>query len=306
MTDTAWLLESQIPTIRYLTRRDLLGLPDDDPQQVADRAAIRATGPGREILARQKSRGFWEEERSYYSPKYTSTHWSMLLLAELEVDPAAEGVQRGAAYMLQATQKHLEVPRKGWEIGLTCFWGNVLRYSLYAGQEDHPQIARIVEFTAREAGRGWRCPYNSDLPCAWGAARALWGLAALPGELRSAPEVQGAVERALGFLLDEYALVEADYPADRKPHPLWYRLNFPLFYQTDILFVLRVLSEWDALEYPAAARALVWLSEQKGKNDRWRGASPFRSRTYPEVSPVEETGRWVTLQAGRLLAGRSR
>ena len=31
MTDTAWLLESAIPTIRYATRRDLLGLPDGDP-----------------------------------------------------------------------------------------------------------------------------------------------------------------------------------------------------------------------------------------------------------------------------------
>ena len=36
-----WLLEGA-PYIRYRTRRDLLGLPEDDPQVAADRAAMLA------------------------------------------------------------------------------------------------------------------------------------------------------------------------------------------------------------------------------------------------------------------------
>jgi hypothetical protein len=39
------------------------------------------------------------------------------------------------------------------------------------------------------------------------------------------------------------------------------------------------------------------------KNGRWRGSSPYRRRTYPAMGGVEETNRWVTLHATRLLNG---
>jgi hypothetical protein len=79
---------------------------------------------------------------------------------------------------------------------------------------------------------------------------------------------------------------------------MWRRLSFPLFYQADILFVLRLAAQLDALDRPGAQRALAWLEDRRNKQGRWRGASPFRSRTTMEVAPDrEETDRWVTLLA---------
>ncbi|MCL4246898.1 MAG: hypothetical protein KJ065_01975 [Anaerolineae bacterium] len=69
---------------------------------------------------------------------------------------------------------------------------------------------------------------------------------------------------------------------------------------------LRTLAEFDALDHPGAQAALDRLAGQRGKNGRWRGSSPYRSRTWAALGDAEETQRWVTLQAAHILkqAGR--
>ncbi len=78
---------------------------------------------------------------------------------------------------------------------------------------------------------------------------ALYGLAAIPKAQRS-PEVRSAITHGIDFLTEDGRLLLADYPTNgnRPPNPLWFKLNFPLFYQADLLFTLRVLGELDALE----------------------------------------------------------
>ena len=122
---------------------------------------------------------------------------------------------------------------------------------------------------------GWRCRHNDELPCAWGAARALWGLAALPAECRS-PEVAAAFASGLAFLLEGDHLLRGDYPTPGKVHAIWGHLNFPLFYQADILFVLRAVAELGALDHPGAAPALAWLATRRRADGVWCGSSPFR------------------------------
>jgi len=298
----AWLLATRTPTIHYRTLRDLLHRPQDDPEVVAAREAIMRQGPVPAILAGQTPAGHWAPERSYYTPKYRSTHWSMTLLAELEADPEDERVGRGADFMLRAVQDGAEKWLEKGTQGLSCFWGNFLRYTLRAGRDGRPEVARVVEFLTHDAlDGGWQCPHNWGLPCAWGAARALWGLAALPPDARP-EEVEATIRRGIAFLLEEHRLHPANYPPAEKVHSLWGRLNFPLFYQADVLFVLRVLGELGALPHPEAEDALRWLAARQARNGRWRGASPYRRRTWAALGDREETGRWVTLHALTVLA----
>ncbi len=63
----------------------------------------------------------------------------------------------------------------------------------------------------------------------------------------------------------------------------WFRLNFPLFYSADILFTLRGLQELGALEHPRAQEALDWLRARRNARGVWRGASPYRRRTWPAL-----------------------
>ncbi len=302
---TAWLLAAKTPSIRYLTLRDLLGRPEADPDVQTARQEIMTTGPVPEILSGQTGRGDWAGERSYYTPKYVSAHWSMLLLAELAAGGQDARLQLGANFMLEATAA--EAHRNGQ--GLSCFWGNLLRYAVHCRRSSSegrygadPRLAPVIEHLEQDAVvHGWRCPHNAKLPCAWGAARAVWGLAALPASDRT-PATAAAIEQGLAFLLDQYSPVTADYPTPGRIHSMWGRMNFPLFYQADIPFVLRASAELGALDRPGARAALEWLAGRRDASGRWHGASPYRQRTWRALGDPKETDRWVSLQAAIVLA----
>ena len=304
---TNWLLNAGTPTIRFQTMTDLLGYPADEPRLVQARQEIMSSGAVPAILSHQSKTGSWQGERSYYTPKYTSTHWSMLLLVEYSVDGRDARFHEGARHMLEVTAGDLsgrvETNTPGWD----CFWGNLLRYALHAGLAADARVENVIHYTAINLQDGpCRCEHNRG-PCAWGAVRALWGLAAIP-KARRTPELEGAIAQAVAFLLDSFRLIEANYPTweNKAPNPLWFKLNFPLFYQADILFTLRVLDELNLLDHPGAQAALDWLEQRRLRNGRWPGVSPYRPRTWRELGDREETARWVSLQASRILlhAGR--
>jgi len=276
-------------------------LDETDPEVKNAYQEIMETGPVPTILSGQTKAGNWHPEHSYYTPKYVSTHWSMLLLAELNADKSDDRLVRGVDYMLTATKDELFKALDNREHGISCFWGNLLRYAIHCGVYDDPRVESIIQYLGYDAlVEGWRCRHNDELPCAWGTARSLWGLAILPLELRS-PKTKSIIDKGLDFLLSTHRLVEANYPTSSRVHTLWSRMNFPLFYQADILFVLRVVAELGALTHQGVQPAIDWLISRRKLNRRWRGSSPFRQRTWKGLADVEETNRWVSLHAARIL-----
>jgi hypothetical protein len=306
---TAWLIGAETPSIRYAALTDLLDLPESDRRVTAARREILRHRPASAILSRQTPKGNWKNERSYYTPKYFSTHWSMLLLAELRADGRDSRYQRGVEFMLEDTAAELGRGVKQESTEWSCFWGNLLRYALRSERADEPRVKKLSRHLAESIRNGnCRCEHNYGKPCAWGVVRSLFGLAAIPKSKRSR-EIRSAIAQGIAFLLDDGRLTQAGYPtiSNRPPNPLWFKLNYPLFYQADLLSALRVLGELDALRKPGAKPALDWLERLRRPDGRWRGASPYRNRTWKELSGREETDRWVSLQAAWILrrAGRA-
>jgi hypothetical protein len=300
-----WLLEAETPTIRCLALVDLMGLSEENRDVQEARRAIMRQGPVPAILKEQTEAGNWPGEYSFYTPKYKSTHWSLLLLTELQVDGEDPRFRRGVEFMLGQVPGPLTKRLAGDEFGWSCLFGNVLRYVCHAGLAGDDGAAGLTDYAIREIDNGYcRCHWNDGYACAWGVARTLWGLAAIPSELRG-PAVERAIQQGLEFLLAPGRLPAAGYPVPDggQVHSFWSRLNFPLFYQADVLFVLRVAHELGALDEPGAQAALAWLAGRRQKNGRWRGSSPFRRRTWPQLGGTEETSRWVTLQAAALMNG---
>ncbi len=303
-----WLLDASTPSIQYRTLTDLLGCSANDSRVVQARQAIMKTGTVPKIFERQTKAGNWQGEYSYYSPKYVSTHWSMMLLTELDVDRSDRRFQRGVDYMLEATADEITTRLEKHKLGFSCLFGNIVRYALYADRLDDERVRQMIHFATLDLQEdACLCAYNDGNPCAWGVARMLWGLAAFPKKRRTA-EVKRAIEQGITFLLSSYSLTKANYPVEDKGkvHELWSKLSFPLFYQADILFVLRALGDLGALAHPGAQAALDWLEARRGADGRWQGSSPFRQKTWRERNDGEETDRWVTLHALRVLktAGR--
>ena len=90
----AWLLEPDDPGVRYLALRDLLGRPADDPELAAARGAAHAAGPIAAVLDAMAPAGYWVEPGPGYNPKYRSTVWAIILLAQLGASDRAGRAHR--------------------------------------------------------------------------------------------------------------------------------------------------------------------------------------------------------------------
>jgi len=298
-----WLLESKIASIRYLTRAALLDQYSKESEIKVEQKLLNSSYAVQQIISQQSQEGSWLGENTYYTPKYTSTHWSLLLLTELQIDADNPDFQKGVNYMLANTKKGFLHYSQERTPGITCFWANLVRYAFHGTKTEHAQVTPLREHLTNDALQmEWRCQYNDDRPCTWGAARALWALVSIPESQRT-PAENETIQSGLAFLLDEYDLLKANYPTPEggKIHPIWFKLNFPLFYQADILFVLRVLDELNQLEHPKAQVGIEWLVGKRQSNLRWRGSSPFRRRTWQGVGESEDTNRWVSLHAAIIL-----
>ncbi len=54
-----WLLEPDLPGVRYLALRDLLDRPEDDPELRASQELAHAEGPIATIMAAMDEAGYW-------------------------------------------------------------------------------------------------------------------------------------------------------------------------------------------------------------------------------------------------------
>lgn len=272
-----------------------MGKSEDDSEVEAARSLIPTSGPAAEILAQQADGGYWKYQRHYYSPKYTSSHWSMLLLCELAVDPDHSAMQAGSYHMLRTVEKDVRAYQQGEKTGWGCLWGNWLRYQLYCGKLQDERVQEVIHILSKDVQQRCACLYNDGLPCAWGVARGLFGLALIPLDLQTS-EVHEAIHMGIDFLANEFRLEAGDYPYIKKIHPTWSQLSFPLFYHADTLFVLRVLKEFNAHHLPGVRNARKQLAARRTNAGIWRGSSPFRSRTWPFMTEGDSLSRWLTLQ----------
>ncbi len=81
-----WLLDEEDAGVRYLALRDLMMLSKDDPELIKARGLAHREGPIAQVLNRMDPEGFWQKPGPGYGPKYKSTVWSLLLLAQLGAD----------------------------------------------------------------------------------------------------------------------------------------------------------------------------------------------------------------------------
>jgi hypothetical protein len=286
-----WLMGRSDPSVRYRTLTRLLDRGEDEAEVVEARQAIMKDGPAATILSHYSSDGRWGDERSYYTPKYKSAHWQLLLLAELVATGDDERIAAACKRMID------ELGSEDRSTVWPCFHGNLVGYLHALG---HAGDERVREFEAELAQAGvagkWCCDINGDLPCAWGAARSLWGFGQMPPAGRD-DAIQEAIESGVRFL-GRFKLRDGNYPTNSARHKLWGRLSFPLFYQVDVLYTLRALADVGQLDAkPTFRKAVEWLWERKRDDDRWDGCSPYGGRMWTQMEEKRRPSKWITWQA---------
>ncbi|MEJ2749559.1 MAG: hypothetical protein P8183_16885, partial [Anaerolineae bacterium] len=151
------------------------------------------------------------------------------------------------------------------------------------------------------SGPGFRCSANDHLPCAWGAVKAMLALSKVPPEQRT-PVMETAVATGIEFLLSRDPAV-ADYPMgySEKPSLSWFRFGFPVFYVTDVLQNLEVLTALGLGNDPQLGPAIDLLLSQQNEQGRWLMKYTYNGKTWTDIEAKNRPGKWVTLRALRVL-----
>ena len=317
----SWLLEDTDPGARYLAMRDLLDLPAGDPDLIAARDRAYREGPIAGLLTEMQEPGYWASPGPGYRPKYRSTVWSIITLAQLGASAALdERIERACAYLLdQALTEHGQFSISGTpSTTVDCLQGNLCAAMLDLGYAD-PRLETAFDWMARSVtgqgvapvgdrstpvryysgkiGPGFLCGANNKLACAWGAVKVMLAFSKLPAGQRTAP-IQDAIEMGIDFLLGVDP-AEAAYPTGyaQKPSGNWWKFGFPVFYVTDLLQNVEALVRLGVGQDPRLANALALIRDKQDADGRWPLEYGYQGKTWLDFGAKKQSNKWVTLRA---------
>ena len=320
-----WLLEPDEPEVRYLALRDLAGCAADDNELLAARELAYKQGPIATILANMHEDGYWSEPGPGYNPKYFSTVWSLILLAQLGA--AVQQDQRIACACRYMVENGLaaggQFTTSGAPSGTAdCLQGNLCWALLELGYED-PRLDTAFEWMARtvtgdgiapiedrkalvryyagKSGPLFECGANNKQPCAWGGVKVLLALGRLPKERRT-PLIEDAIAQGAEFMLRGDP-ARAGYPNGwaEKPSGNWWKFGFPVFYVTDLLQNVEALVRLGYGADPRLADALAIIVEKQDAGGRWMLEYDYSGKTWVDFGKKKQPNKWVTLRALRVL-----
>jgi hypothetical protein len=320
-----WLLEDENPAVRHLALRDLLDLPAGDPELDDARRAAHASGPIAALLDKMDPAGWWAKPGPGYNPRYRSTDWSIISLAQMGASAAAdERVACGCAYTLDhALAAGGKFTYNGAPSGtVDCLQGNLCWALTLLWCED-PRLEQAFEWMARTVtgeglaqaddrqaeeryysakyGPDFACGYNGRKPCAWGAAKVMLVFSSLPVKKRT-PLIQRAIQRGMDFLFSVDPATAA-YPTRQndKPSRNWWEFTFPVFYNTDLLQIVEALVSLGYGQDPRLANALNLIRDKQDQDGRWALEHDYKVKSWFEFGGKGRPNKWVTLRALRVL-----
>ena len=318
-----WLLKPDDPGVRYLALRDLM---EADAKELATAAKLaHSEGQIAQVLAKMKKEGYWEKPGAGYSPKYTGTVWSLILLAQMGASLKTDNrIATACSYTLEhALTEGGQFSVNGHPSGtIDCLQGNLCAALLDLGCQDG-RLDKAFEWMARsvtgqgvapladkqaqvryyagKCGPNFACGANNKLPCAWGATKVMLAFSKLPEEKKT-PLIRKAIQTGVDFLLST-DLAEANYPSgySDKPSGNWWKFGFPVFYVTDMLQIVEALVGFGYGNDPRLAKAIKMIDEKQDDQGRWPLEYDYTGKTWVNFGVKKQPNKWVTLRALRVL-----
>ncbi len=316
-----WLLEPENPGMRYLAQRDLMDLPDDDPGLITARSDAHTQGPIASVLKNMHPDGWWEKAHEGYNPKYRSTVWSIILLAQLgaRIDED-ERIKTACSYLMENNLKKGTIfsTNEAPSGTVDCLQGNLLWALMEMGFDDlrldgaFEWMARTVtgegmapktepkaerRYYAYKCGPLFECGANIGKSCAWGATKVMLAFGKLPANRRTVL-INSAIQQGVEFLLGTDP-AKADWPSGMtgKPSSNWWKFGFPVFYVTDILQVVEALVRLGYGSDPRLGNALELIRQKQDANGRWPLEYDYTGKTWGNYGVKKQANKWVTLRA---------
>ena len=323
----SWLLKSENPGVRYLAMRDLLDLSPDDKKLKAARRSAHKDGSIAVVLSHMEEGGYWVKAGPGYNPKYRSTVWALLVLAQLGASVSEDRrIERACRYLLDhalAEGGQITMTSTGAPSGTAdCIQGNMLWTLMELGYED-PRLDKAYEWMARtvtgegvasmeernapvryysyKIGPDFACGVNNKLPCAWGGVKVMLALGKLPPEKRI-PPIERAIKQGLDFFL-AIDPATAAYPSGwaDKPSGNWWKFGFPVFYVTDLLQLAEAMVSLGCGSDKRLNGVLDIIREKQNEQGQWLMEYDYTGKTWLDFGIKKQPNEWVTLRALRVL-----
>jgi hypothetical protein len=312
-----WLLEEENPSVRYWALQDLKGKgPRSKPvkeaqESIMDSSCVKA------ILADQQPEGHWEKYDNMYLPKYRASTHNLLILAELGAK-RTESIERAIEhlYQFQRNSGHFltDIPKteKGKNSVVKdgcCLDANILFYLIHFGYLKDPRTQHLIQFQIdyHSEDGGWLCrAYGIDksklfpVNCYMGGVKMFKALAKIPKDKRP-KGLNEILEQETEIILENYVYRYMKNPdGSRNDKAGWKRFGFPLFYQSDALEVMDVLTSLGIHDYRMKDSIDLILAAQQ-EDGRWLLKNSYNGKMLCEIDEKHKPSKWITLRAARIL-----
>ncbi len=295
-----WLLEGDV-SIQYQVYRDLLGI---DRKDLQDRIANK--GWGKQFLSKRNSNGHWGDR--FYQPKWISTHYTLLDLRDLNLNPGNEIAQETIGLVLDmgnaedggiplgpSTSQHSDV----------CVNGMFLNYASYFNTPEK-KLHSIVDsiLNERMPDGGFNCRTTRS-----GAKHS--SLHSTISVLEGLSEFQnsGYTYRMNDILVakesaEEFILLHQLFLSDRTGEIInkdFLKMSYPGRWKYDILRALDyfhyVGRKWDE----RMRQATDVIVNKRNKNGTWNMQAAHPGQLHFVMESAGKPSRWNTLRALRVL-----
>ncbi|MFW9793537.1 MAG: hypothetical protein ACFFEE_04490 [Candidatus Thorarchaeota archaeon] len=313
-----WLLGPEDPSVRFWALQQLEDRSANDSDVLETQEIVMDTHCVKAILRAQTKEGHWGRYENMYEPKYRATTHNLLILAELgakrvpEIEKAIEHL-----FLFQRNSGHFLIDMPKTEKGRAsvvndgcCLDGNILYYLIHFGYLDDERTERLIDFQvgyhSDDVG-GWKCrafPIDKSkvFPenCYMGAVKLLRALVQIPENKRSI-DLDRIIKQEVEIILENEILRYLKNPdGSRKDKAGWKRFGFPLFYQSDVLEVLDVLTKL-SVKNERMQEAIDLVLKNQGKDGRWLLKNTYNGKMFCDIEEKNKPSKWITLRAARVL-----
>ncbi len=294
-----WLLAGDV-SIQYQVYRDLLSEERKDLQE-----RIASEGWGKRFLSKRKPEGHWGQK--FYQPKWTSSHYTLLDLRNLFIDPENQLIKDSIEIILEN--------EKGQDGGIrpigsiqasdVCINGMFLNYASYF-RADEKKLESVVDFLISQHmdDGGFNCMLNRSGAVHSSLHSTISVLEGITEYSKNSyiyriNELISITKAAIEFILSHKL-----YISDRTGEIIkkeFLRLSYPSRWRYDIL---RALDYFQYSEIPLDDRmkqAINVLLNKRNRDSTWNLQAKHSGQVHFEMGKPGKPSRWNTLRAMRVL-----
>ncbi|MHA1945590.1 MAG: hypothetical protein ACXAC6_03155 [Candidatus Hodarchaeales archaeon] len=295
-----WLLSGD-PSIKWQVMKDLCSASSNEFEK--ERSKIELEGWGKKFLSYQDPEGTWAQ--GFYSPKWISTTYTLLLLRRLGINPLNENCRTGSEILLNNGLHEdggINYTKSKKKASETCITGLVLGILSYFQIKDD-KLDQIISYiiSNQMTDGGWNCRYIR------GATHGSFHTTLMVLEAlheykqnysTSVSEISIMQEKAHEFLLSHRL-----YKSHRTGNIVDSNMTLLTFPQRWKYRVLSALDYFQAVNHPYDERFsdAVELILKKEKNGKWPLQQAIPGKLFFKLEEARKPSRWNTLRALRVL-----